>query len=702
MRFQSIKFKLLAAFVSVALSAAIVGIMGHSALRDVRQLLSGATTELIPTIDTVASIRFGFSQALYTSHKAESSALMHSATLAQSAAASHDQAIQTIAVGIARFDALHKSADEQRAWSQFTEAYRGWRGLDGEIWLSIRAGDTKAAWDGLERRTQYTKPALEALDELFKLQALEAKSLAEEGQETQASAAKMVIVSASLAMIFALVAGFFVTARITVPLAKLRAAAARVALGDVNQVIDHHGSDEIGELADAFRALMAYIKDIATAAEGLCRGDVGVTVLPKSEQDLLSWNMAKALAALGQVLAESKSLIEAARAGEFGRRGDARAHQGTYAELVSGLNQMLDSVSEPLGEVNSTLARLSARDLTARANTDFKGDYGRMMTQLNQATESLEESLLQVSSTAEQVATASSQIASSSQSVAQGASEQASALEETSSALVQMAATTKQTADNARTASELAGGARQASTHGGAAMAEMTAAMNRIRTAAEGTAAIIRDINDIAFQTNLLALNAAVEAARAGEAGRGFAVVAEEVRNLALRCKDAAKKTESLIGESMTLSGQGEELAEKVSGKLDEIVNSVGQVSEIVGSIARASQEQADGIEQSNKAMSQMDQVTQQAAANSEETSSAAEELAGQAHELATLVARFQLGGREVSRGNDGYSRGHGRLTRRSATARPQRAQRQPNASNGHTRPESLIPLDNDPDLAAF
>ena len=174
-------------------------------------------------------------------------------------------------------------------------------------------------------------------------------------------------------------------------------------------------------------------------------------------------------------------------------------------------------------------------------------------------------------------------------------------------------------------------------------MAEMNQAMSRIRSAAEGTAAIIRDINDIAFQTNLLALNAAVEAARAGEAGRGFAVVAEEVRNLALRCKDAAKKTESLIGESVELSEQGEALSSRVSGKLGEIVAAVGKVSEIVGNIAQASQEQADGIEQSNKAMSQMDDFTQRNAGLVEETSAATAQLSQRASELVETVGHFRL-----------------------------------------------------------
>jgi methyl-accepting chemotaxis protein len=235
-------------------------------------------------------------------------------------------------------------------------------------------------------------------------------------------------------------------------------------------------------------------------------------------------------------------------------------------------------------------------------------------------------------------------------------------------------------------------------------MAQMIDAMVKIRAASEGTAQIIRDINEIAFQTNLLALNAAVEAARAGDAGRGFAVVAEEVRYLAQRAKEAAKKTEDLINESVSLADSGGQISQEVSGNLTEILTSVSKVAEIVAEVATASQEQSRGIEQVNAAVAEMDKVVQAAAANAEESSSAAEELASQAQELAAMVGRFHLAGkdRQPAAAAAGRAPTKGRQPEKRPAKSVERRPAPARAAGWQLKPEDIIPLDDELELSKF
>lgn len=242
---------------------------------------------------------------------------------------------------------------------------------------------------------------------------------------------------------------------------------------------------------------------------------------------------------------------------------------------------------------------------------------------------------------ATQLASASHQVAATSQILAEGASEQAASLEETSASLEEMSSMTRRNAENATSAKQLANQTRQAADVGATNMAEMSRAMNGIKTSSDNIAKIIKTIDEIAFQTNLLALNAAVEAARAGEAGAGFAVVADEVRNLAQRSATAAKETAAKIADSIQQSDQGVQINAKVAASLQEIVIKARQVDELVAEIAAASNEQNQGISQINMATNQMDSVTQRNAASAEESASASEELSSQASALTDTVGEL-------------------------------------------------------------
>ncbi len=402
----------------------------------------------------------------------------------------------------------------------------------------------------------------------------------------------------------------------------------------------------IGGINATLDAVTGPLSAAAACVDLLARGELPARLEEgwPGEFATLEANLNRCIGAIHALVADAEALAGAAVEGRLATRADAGRHQGEYRHVVEGVNRTLDAVIAPVDEATRVLEQLAARDLTARVTGRYQGDHARLATSLDGAAGALQAALSQVADTAGQLTSAAGQIAASSQAVASGASEQAASLTETTSSLESMAGMTRRTAEHAGAADALAQTARRAAQDGAGATGRLGGAMVKIRAAAEGTSQIIKDINEIAFQTNLLALNAAVEAARAGDAGRGFAVVAEEVRSLALRSKEAARKTEALIKESVFQAGEGEAVSREVSGKLAEIAGAVAKVTGTVAEITSATKEQATGIDQVTRAVAEMDKVTQQNAASAEQSSSAASELSAQAQELDGLVAAFKLG----------------------------------------------------------
>ncbi|WP_269617504.1 methyl-accepting chemotaxis protein [Zhongshania sp. BJYM1] len=345
-----------------------------------------------------------------------------------------------------------------------------------------------------------------------------------------------------------------------------------------------------------------------------------------------------------ETVSEVESLIRATQEGRLDNRANTEGTSGDNLRLLQNINAMLDAITAPINEVSAVMQAVAENVLSKQVVGDYRGQFDELKHSVNTAVSQLRDSMSHVLESSKQVSAASGLIASSSHSVAVGASQQAASLEQTTRSLDEVADQTRQNAENTRHAQQLALETQDLAKSGSDTMGEMLNAMERIKASAKDTQTIINDINEIAFQTNLLALNAAVEAARAGESGRSFAVVAAEVRNLALRAKEAANKTASLIAQSAESAEDGGRLSSEVHGRLGDIIGAVGKVANIVNEITTASEAQTSGIEQIHLAISDMDQVVQRTAADSEESSSAAEELSGQAQELNHMVGRFELG----------------------------------------------------------
>jgi methyl-accepting chemotaxis protein len=344
-----------------------------------------------------------------------------------------------------------------------------------------------------------------------------------------------------------------------------------------------------------------------------------------------------------QLVVETETLTHAAKEGQLDHRADASRFAGGYRALLTGMNETLDAVVEPVVEATAALERVAERDLTARVTGTFRGDHAVIQRAFNSALQNLAETLHSVSESTDAVAGTASRIDADSQSLAAAAAAQAASLEEVSSSARELTAMTLRNAGSAAEGRALADGANASAASGVRLVAELATAIERIQSSAASTAKIVKTIDDIAFQTNLLALNAAVEAARAGESGRGFAVVAEEVRSLALRSAEAARNTASLIDESVRSTREGVTLNARVLEQLGDITSRVGRVGEVVGEIAAASDEQAKGVTLIDESLEQLAHRTQAVAANAESSRAASTELSEQSDAVRALIAGFAL-----------------------------------------------------------
>ena len=154
---------------------------------------------------------------------------------------------------------------------------------------------------------------------------------------------------------------------------------------------------------------------------------------------------------------------------------------------------------------------------------------------------------------------------------------------------------------------------------------------------------IVRLIDAIAFRTNILSLNAQVEASKAGDAGRGFAVVAQEVRSLALRSADSARRIDEIVArstEDIERSGALADETSKALAAVDAHVDRIHAAMQGVAELTRHGQTESTGI------LDQVRELQDSSAKNLQlvdQLAGAADSLRGQGVRLSQSVGQFTL-----------------------------------------------------------
>ena len=157
----------------------------------------------------------------------------------------------------------------------------------------------------------------------------------------------------------------------------------QIAKGDIPAKITDNYNGDFNVLKNNLNACIEAINQQAAAAQAIASGDLSTKINVRSENDAVAKSLVKVTEVLVALQKELLRLTEASKEGQLSERGKAEQFQGAYAEVLRGVNVMLDAILIPIGEGNRVLQLIRGGNLRERVEIACKGDHEKMKQAIN-------------------------------------------------------------------------------------------------------------------------------------------------------------------------------------------------------------------------------------------------------------------------------------------------------------------------------
>ena len=191
------------------------------------------------------------------------------------------------------------------------------------------------------------------------------------------------MLAALLCMASAVAVGAYVSKKISKPIIDLSFAAERLAIGDLDVIVNTDLKDEIGVLVDSFSRMTENMRKQAETAENIALGNLDVHVEPRSEDDRLGLSIQSVISTLKALTNEINGMTEAAQSGDFAFRGDADSYSGGYYHIVKGFNDTVEAITAPMTVTAEYLRRISRGEIPQEISEEYHGDFNEIKDSLN-------------------------------------------------------------------------------------------------------------------------------------------------------------------------------------------------------------------------------------------------------------------------------------------------------------------------------
>jgi methyl-accepting chemotaxis protein len=193
-------------------------------------------------------------------------------------------------------------------------------------------------------------------------------------------------------------------------LGRMSRAASAIAEGRQDQRIDVHSRDEVGQLADAFRHMIAYQTRMAGAADAIARGDLTVDVHPLSPQDVLGTAFERMTGNLrgivGELQAGTQNLSSAGAqisAAAAQQAAGATEQSAAIAETTATVDEVRSSAEHTVALAQLVTETANQANRVADDGVSAVRDATEVMADIRERTQSIAENILALSEQSQQI-----------------------------------------------------------------------------------------------------------------------------------------------------------------------------------------------------------------------------------------------------------------------------------------------------------
>jgi methyl-accepting chemotaxis protein len=161
-------------------------------------------------------------------------------------------------------------------------------------------------------------------------------------------------------------------------------------IGEGNRILSQIGSGNLREkmkmdcpgdherMKEAVNGLHAWLSELVACVTKIANGDLTATIPKASKEDQIHEKLMSLRDNLQALVADTTLLAKSVADGNISTRADTAKHQGEFRKLVSGVNEILDTVLRQLKFAAEYLDRISKGEISPKISDKDKKDFNEI------------------------------------------------------------------------------------------------------------------------------------------------------------------------------------------------------------------------------------------------------------------------------------------------------------------------------------